>query len=149
MDREGFGVHWDDHDTIVVQLDGAKRGRTCRVAPADAGKVTRPDAGGITAGPPWSGRPRQLVHEADDTSGRTTRSSGQGWSGRRGLEIVMAVCRSFEAHREPWANGSRRPWCRRVIRAGMRLAAAEKQRGRPGQEPGCDRAAPAVAPGVA
>ncbi|MFF5256859.1 JmjC domain-containing protein [Streptomyces leeuwenhoekii] len=24
---EGFGVHWDDHDTIVVQLDGAKRWR--------------------------------------------------------------------------------------------------------------------------
>ncbi|MEV6192909.1 cupin domain-containing protein [Streptomyces sp. NPDC051920] len=22
---EGFGVHWDDHDTVVVQLDGAKR----------------------------------------------------------------------------------------------------------------------------
>ncbi|MEU4490188.1 cupin domain-containing protein [Streptomyces purpurascens] len=22
---EGFGVHWDDHDTMVVQLDGAKR----------------------------------------------------------------------------------------------------------------------------
>ncbi|MFB7896062.1 cupin domain-containing protein [Streptomyces xiamenensis] len=25
--REGFGVHWDDHDVIVVQLDGAKRWR--------------------------------------------------------------------------------------------------------------------------
>ncbi|MER6406274.1 cupin domain-containing protein [Streptomyces viridosporus] len=24
---EGFGVHWDDHDTIIVQLDGAKRWR--------------------------------------------------------------------------------------------------------------------------
>ncbi|MFC9931884.1 JmjC domain-containing protein [Streptomyces sp. NPDC127190] len=24
---EGFGIHWDDHDTIVVQLDGAKRWR--------------------------------------------------------------------------------------------------------------------------
>ncbi|WP_392957705.1 JmjC domain-containing protein [Streptomyces sp. LN245] len=24
---EGFGVHWDDHDTVVVQLDGAKRWR--------------------------------------------------------------------------------------------------------------------------
>ncbi|WP_254650974.1 cupin domain-containing protein [Streptomyces sp. GbtcB7] len=24
---EGFGVHWGDHDTIVVQLDGAKRWR--------------------------------------------------------------------------------------------------------------------------
>ncbi|WP_274562464.1 cupin domain-containing protein [Streptomyces spiramyceticus] len=24
---EGFGVHWDDHDVIVVQLDGAKRWR--------------------------------------------------------------------------------------------------------------------------
>ncbi|MEU4655034.1 cupin domain-containing protein [Streptomyces sp. NPDC023723] len=22
--KEGFGVHWDDHDTIVVQLDGSK-----------------------------------------------------------------------------------------------------------------------------
>ncbi|MFH9090853.1 JmjC domain-containing protein [Streptomyces sp. NPDC017673] len=21
---EGFGVHWDDHDTITVQLNGAK-----------------------------------------------------------------------------------------------------------------------------
>ncbi|MGA5143217.1 JmjC domain-containing protein [Streptomyces azureus] len=25
---EGFGVHWDDHDTLVVQLDGAKRWRS-------------------------------------------------------------------------------------------------------------------------
>ncbi|MFJ1755389.1 JmjC domain-containing protein [Kitasatospora sp. NPDC088134] len=24
---EGFGVHWDDHDVVVVQLDGAKRWR--------------------------------------------------------------------------------------------------------------------------
>ncbi|MFE9813171.1 JmjC domain-containing protein [Streptomyces sp. NPDC005548] len=24
---EGFGIHWDDHDTVVVQLDGAKRWR--------------------------------------------------------------------------------------------------------------------------
>ncbi len=24
---EGFGVHWDDHYTVVVQLDGAKRRR--------------------------------------------------------------------------------------------------------------------------
>jgi hypothetical protein len=24
---EGFGVHWDDHDTVVVQLDGSKRWR--------------------------------------------------------------------------------------------------------------------------
>ncbi|GAB2982635.1 hypothetical protein GCM10023080_056010 [Streptomyces pseudoechinosporeus] len=23
--REGFGVHWDDHDVIVIQIDGAKR----------------------------------------------------------------------------------------------------------------------------
>ncbi|MET8247785.1 cupin domain-containing protein [Streptomyces sp. NPDC005202] len=23
--REGFGVHWDDHDVLVVQIDGAKR----------------------------------------------------------------------------------------------------------------------------
>ncbi|MGW4735150.1 JmjC domain-containing protein [Streptomyces shenzhenensis] len=23
----GFGVHWDDHDTVIVQLDGAKRWR--------------------------------------------------------------------------------------------------------------------------
>ncbi|MFE0047590.1 cupin domain-containing protein [Streptomyces albireticuli] len=23
--REGFGTHWDDHDVVVVQLDGAKR----------------------------------------------------------------------------------------------------------------------------
>ncbi len=34
--REGFGVHWDDHDVVVVQVDGAKRwklyGQT-RVAP--------------------------------------------------------------------------------------------------------------------
>lgn len=26
-DTEGFGTHWDDHDVIVVQLDGAKRWR--------------------------------------------------------------------------------------------------------------------------
>ncbi|MFD7588338.1 cupin domain-containing protein [Kitasatospora sp. NPDC059811] len=25
--REGFGTHWDDHDVVVVQLDGAKRWR--------------------------------------------------------------------------------------------------------------------------
>ncbi|WP_327065974.1 cupin domain-containing protein [Kitasatospora sp. NBC_01302] len=25
--REGFGIHWDDHDTVVVQLEGAKRWR--------------------------------------------------------------------------------------------------------------------------
>lgn len=25
--REGFGVHWDDHDVIVVQIQGAKRWR--------------------------------------------------------------------------------------------------------------------------
>lgn len=34
--REGFGVHWDDHDVIVVQVSGAKRWRiygTTRVAP--------------------------------------------------------------------------------------------------------------------
>ena len=24
---EGFGIHWDDHDVVVVQLDGAKRWR--------------------------------------------------------------------------------------------------------------------------
>ncbi|MEN8650978.1 cupin domain-containing protein [Streptomyces sp. 21So2-11] len=24
-DTEGFGTHWDDHDVVVVQLDGAKR----------------------------------------------------------------------------------------------------------------------------
>ncbi|WP_234329356.1 MULTISPECIES: cupin domain-containing protein [unclassified Streptomyces] len=24
---EGFGIHWDDHDTVIVQLDGAKRWR--------------------------------------------------------------------------------------------------------------------------
>ncbi|MFG3518547.1 JmjC domain-containing protein [Streptomyces bobili] len=24
---EGFGVHWDDHDTVILQLDGAKRWR--------------------------------------------------------------------------------------------------------------------------
>lgn len=24
---EGFGAHWDDHDTVIVQLDGAKRWR--------------------------------------------------------------------------------------------------------------------------
>jgi len=33
---EGFGVHWDDHDVVVVQLDGAKRWRIygpTRVAP--------------------------------------------------------------------------------------------------------------------
>ncbi|MFE4830860.1 cupin domain-containing protein [Streptomyces sp. NPDC056672] len=23
--REGFGVHWDDHDVVVIQIDGAKR----------------------------------------------------------------------------------------------------------------------------
>lgn len=23
--REGFGVHWDDHDVVVMQIDGAKR----------------------------------------------------------------------------------------------------------------------------
>lgn len=34
--REGFGVHWDDHDVIVVQVAGAKRWRiygTTRTAP--------------------------------------------------------------------------------------------------------------------
>ncbi|MEU0739293.1 cupin domain-containing protein [Streptomyces sp. NPDC006134] len=25
--REGFGVHWDDHDVVVVQVDGSKRWR--------------------------------------------------------------------------------------------------------------------------
>ncbi|MDH6133565.1 ribosomal protein L16 Arg81 hydroxylase [Kitasatospora sp. MAA4] len=33
---EGFGVHWDDHDVVVVQLDGAKRWRLygpTRIAP--------------------------------------------------------------------------------------------------------------------
>ncbi|GAA3056431.1 hypothetical protein GCM10020229_80230 [Kitasatospora albolonga] len=33
---EGFGVHWDDHDVVVLQLDGAKRWRIygpTRVAP--------------------------------------------------------------------------------------------------------------------
>ncbi|MFC9231384.1 cupin domain-containing protein [Streptomyces decoyicus] len=34
--REGFGTHWDDHDVVVVQLDGAKRWKIfgpTRVAP--------------------------------------------------------------------------------------------------------------------
>ncbi|MFJ7275486.1 cupin domain-containing protein [Kitasatospora sp. NPDC098663] len=34
---EGFGTHWDDHDVVVVQLDGAKRWRIygpTRTAPA-------------------------------------------------------------------------------------------------------------------
>ncbi|GGX08432.1 cupin domain-containing protein [Streptomyces noursei] len=34
--REGFGTHWDDHDVVVVQIDGAKRWRLfgqTRVAP--------------------------------------------------------------------------------------------------------------------
>ncbi|GHD16357.1 hypothetical protein GCM10010313_44550 [Streptomyces violarus] len=33
---EGFGVHWDDHDVVVIQLDGSKRWRLygpTRVAP--------------------------------------------------------------------------------------------------------------------
>ncbi|WP_331767826.1 JmjC domain-containing protein [Embleya sp. NBC_00896] len=33
---EGFGVHWDDHDTVIVQLDGSKRRRlygSTRTAP--------------------------------------------------------------------------------------------------------------------
>ncbi|MET8626572.1 cupin domain-containing protein [Kitasatospora sp. NPDC004669] len=25
--REGFGVHWDDHDVVVIQIDGSKRWR--------------------------------------------------------------------------------------------------------------------------
>ncbi|GGW89697.1 JmjC domain-containing protein [Streptomyces noursei] len=34
--REGFGTHWDDHDVVVVQIDGSKRWRLygpTRVAP--------------------------------------------------------------------------------------------------------------------
>ncbi|MEV5143455.1 cupin domain-containing protein [Streptomyces sp. NPDC052727] len=34
--REGFGMHWDDHDVIVVQIDGAKRWKLygpTRIAP--------------------------------------------------------------------------------------------------------------------
>ncbi|MFD9561478.1 JmjC domain-containing protein [Streptomyces sp. NPDC059994] len=34
--KEGFGTHWDDHDVVVVQVDGAKRWRLfgqTRVAP--------------------------------------------------------------------------------------------------------------------
>ncbi|WP_431980823.1 cupin domain-containing protein [Streptomyces qinglanensis] len=34
--REGFGVHWDDHDVLVIQVDGAKRWRlygSTRTAP--------------------------------------------------------------------------------------------------------------------
>ncbi|MFF8029539.1 JmjC domain-containing protein [Streptomyces sp. NPDC007896] len=27
---EGFGIHWDDHDVIVGQVEGAKRGRLYR-----------------------------------------------------------------------------------------------------------------------
>ncbi|MFE3205772.1 JmjC domain-containing protein [Embleya sp. NPDC059237] len=33
---EGFGIYWDDHDTVVVQLDGSKRWRLygpTRIAP--------------------------------------------------------------------------------------------------------------------
>lgn len=31
---EAFGIHWDDHDTVVFQLEGAKPGTccTCRAA---------------------------------------------------------------------------------------------------------------------
>ncbi|MEU1151858.1 cupin domain-containing protein [Streptomyces sp. NPDC005918] len=34
--KEGFGTHWDDHDVVVVQIDGAKRWRLfgqTRIAP--------------------------------------------------------------------------------------------------------------------
>ncbi|MFJ5101877.1 cupin domain-containing protein [Streptomyces sp. NPDC088554] len=44
--REGFGVHWDDHDVIVVQLDGSKRWKLygpTRIAPMHR-DVAEPDA---------------------------------------------------------------------------------------------------------
>ncbi|MFI2764866.1 JmjC domain-containing protein [Streptomyces echinatus] len=44
---EGFGVHWDDHDTVVVQLDGSKHWRlygTTRPSPLyrDVGQPAEP-----------------------------------------------------------------------------------------------------------
>ncbi|MGW2689530.1 JmjC domain-containing protein [Streptomyces sp. NPDC001414] len=45
---EGFGNHWDDHDTVIVQLDGAKRwriyGTTCPVGRAAAPPCLRSTA---------------------------------------------------------------------------------------------------------
>lgn len=47
-EREGFGLHWDDHDVIVVQVHGSKRWRlygATREAPAfrDVESPERPD----------------------------------------------------------------------------------------------------------
>lgn len=56
---EGFGVHWDDHDTVVIQLDGAKRWwiyGTTRPFPLyrdieDPGEAPAGGAGRLRAGP--------------------------------------------------------------------------------------------------
>jgi Cupin superfamily protein len=59
--REGFGVHWDDHDVLVIQVDGAKRwklyGQT-RVAPMYK-DTTEPD-------PPPSEPVAELVMQPGD-----------------------------------------------------------------------------------
>lgn len=51
-DREGFGLHWDDHDVVVIQVHGSKRWRlygSTREAPTfrDVESPERPEGGPV------------------------------------------------------------------------------------------------------
>ncbi|MFE9354893.1 JmjC domain-containing protein [Streptomyces olivaceoviridis] len=107
---EGFGVHWDDHDTIVVQLDGAKRWRiygTTRPFPLyrdieDPGEApTEPVADLVL----WPGDvlyvPRGLWHAVAADQGIRSLHVTRGLQTHTATDLVAWVCEQLLAH-EDW-----------------------------------------------
>jgi anti-sigma regulatory factor (Ser/Thr protein kinase) len=68
--------------------------------------------GGVVEVSVWDTEPRTPVIRAADPQR----------VGQHGLEIVTAVCRDFEVHRERWASASRRPSSWPTTRSGVRPA---------------------------
>ncbi|MGW2083910.1 JmjC domain-containing protein [Streptomyces sp. NPDC001880] len=52
--EEGFGVHWDDHDVLVLQLDGAKPATTPPCCTPTASGYRRPQNASARNCPPFS-----------------------------------------------------------------------------------------------
>ncbi|MFG3026545.1 JmjC domain-containing protein [Streptomyces sp. NPDC048254] len=107
---EGFGVHWDDHDTVVVQLDGLERWRiygTTRPFPLyrdieDPGEAsTEPVADMVLHPGDVLYVPRCVWHAVSADQGVRSLHGTCGLQTHTATDLMAWVCEQLLAH-EDW-----------------------------------------------
>ncbi|WP_106402583.1 cupin domain-containing protein [Actinocorallia populi] len=105
--KEGFGVHWDDHDVIVIQISGAKRWRVygpTRPAPLyrdvdfdDAPPTTPIDEFTLRAGDVLH-VPRGWWHAAAASTGQPSLHLTCGLTTHTGVDLLAWLIDELRAH---------------------------------------------------